>query len=150
MANTQAQNKVKNLSKFLLALLVIFILWALFNDSTYNALKRRVTKDGEKYTEMYAYSLTKGSGTEKYFVKQDNSGALSFFENINVIDEDALNSIKCSKEEIILIYEERSEKISEYIKERAGEELRLNPETNIEFYVGKIINSSESCQVGDK
>lgn len=148
MANTPAQNKIKDLSKLLFAILVLVMLWALFNDSTYNAIKRLLIKNGDKYTEMYAYSNSKPAYMDKYFIKQGNESAKSFFEDsVNVIDEDALSNVKCSKEDIVLVYEKRSDKVSAYIKGKNGEELKINPGTNIEFYVG-IIKSPGSCEVG--
>lgn len=149
VANTQAQNKIKNLAKFLVAIMVLMFLYAFFNDSTYNLIKKKFVHNADKYTEMYAYSKSKPAFFEKYFVIQGNETAKSFFKKeIKMTKEDDLNNIPCSKEETILIYEKPSQKISDFIQKKDGEEMALNKGTDIEFYVAKIKKSTESCNVG--
>lgn len=148
MASIQAQNRIKNLAKFLAAVLVLVILWAFFNDSTYNLIKKGLVKNADKYIEMYAYTKSKPSFTDKYFIVQGNDTAKSFFKKeINIVSESDLDSVKCSEGETILIYEKPSQKINEFVKGKGGEELTLNKGTDIEFYIAKIKGSTESCNV---
>jgi len=150
VANTQAQNKtIKNLVKFFTAILVLILMWSFFNDSTYNLFKRHFVKNADKYIEMYAYTKSKPAFTEKYFVLQGNDKAKSFFrDEVSFTDEENLEKIKCSKDELILIYEKPSTKVNDFIQKKGGEELVLNKGTDIEFYVAKIQGSPESCKVG--
>lgn len=146
MANIQRGNKTKNLVKFLVAALVLVILWAFFNDSTYNTIKKGFVKNADKYLEMYAYTKSKPSFTDKYFIVQGNEAAKSFFKKeVNVVDEGGLNSVKCSGSETVLLYEKPSRKISDFVRGKGGEELVLNRGTDIEFYIAKIKVSAESC-----
>ncbi|MEK7447536.1 MAG: hypothetical protein AAB632_01950 [Patescibacteria group bacterium] len=152
MANTQAQkqNKIKNLVKFLVAIMVLILLWAFFNDSTYNIVKKEFVKNADKYTEMYAYTKSKPAFNEKYFIVQENKQAESFFrKEVKAIDEGDIDNISCSKDEIIILYEKPSQKISEYIQKKEGEALVLNKGTDIEFYAAKVKGSTESCSLGE-
>lgn len=151
MANTQQQkqNNLKNIAKFFLAVIVLIALYIFFNDSTYNIIKKQFVKNAEKYTEMYAYSKSKPTTNEKYFIIQDNETAKSFFrKEVKVTNENDLNNIPCSKEETILLYEKPSQKISDFIRKKSGEEIVLNKGTEIEFYAAKIKQSAESCNIG--
>lgn len=150
MANTQEQNKkIKNLVKFLLAVMVLILIWAFFNDSTYNVVKRQFVKNADKYIEMYAYIKSKPAFNEKYFIVQNNKQAESFLrKEAKAVEEKNIDSISCSKDETILLYEKPSQKISEYIQKKGGEELMLNKGTDIEFYAAKVKGSTESCNVG--
>lgn len=150
MANTQTKNKkIKNAVKFCLAVFILFSLWVFFNDSTYNLIKKQFVKNSDKYTEMYAYSKSRPSFLDKYFIVQGNAVAESFFKKeVNIVNGDDLSSIKCSNEEIVLLYEKPDTKISDFIKKMKGEELTLNKGTNIEFYVGKIKSLGKSCNIG--
>ncbi len=150
MANTaEKQNRIKNIVKLLLAVLVLLVLWAFINDSTYNTIKKPFVKNSDKYMEMYAYTKSKPSFTNKYFIVQGNDTAKSFFrDEVNTVSENDLDNIECSEGETLLIYEKPSDKISDFVKKKEGEVLALNKNTAIEFYVARISGSGESCNVG--
>jgi len=152
VANTQPQkqNKRKNPAKFLLAVMVLIALWAFFNDSTYNIIKKQFVKNTDKYTEMYAYTKSKPTFFEKYFIVQDNEAAKSFLrKEVKFVEEKDIENISCSNEETVILYEKPSLKISEFVQKKGGEELVLNKGTDIEFYAAKIKKSAESCNAGE-
>jgi len=145
------QSKIKNIALFLLAVLVLFVLWLFINDSTYNLIKGYFVKNSDKYTEMYAYAKSRPGSSEKYFVVQGNEEAKSFFRNeAAIISEDSLGNIKCSGSDTYLIYEKPSDAINKLSKEKGGEELSLNKGMDIEFYVIKFKGNADSCNLGGK
>jgi len=145
----QKQSRLRNLVKFLVAVLVLVLLWAFFNDSTYNLLKKKLVKNSDRYMEMYAYTKSKPAFMQKYFILQGNDAAKTFFKKeVAFTDESSLDKIQCSDEEILLIYEKPSQKISEFVKKREGEEIIFNQGTNIEFFIAKVRSTKESCSVG--
>lgn len=150
MANTaKKQSRLKNVFLFLLAVLVLFVLWIFINDSTYNLIKSYFVKNSDKYTEMYAYTKSRPASTEKYFVVQGNEEAKSFFRSeVNTANESGLNDIKCTDKETYLIYEKPSDTISRFAKEKKGEELTLNKDMDIEFYVIKFKSNADFCNMG--
>ena len=144
------QNKIKNILKVLTAFTVLVFLWIFINDSTYNIIKKPFIKNSDKYIEMYAYTKTKPSFTNKYFIVQENDSAKSFFRGeAKFVSENNLNTIDCSEEDAYILYEKPSDKINNFVLQKGGETFTLNQGMNVEFYAVKLNKeNADSCNLG--
>lgn len=139
---------LKKITKFLLVILMVLIIYIFVNRTTYNFVKSLYIPNWQKYVEMNTYLKIQAKDVEKYFIVQDNENVKTYFEEVQQIkfieDVSRIESVDKS----IWVFVRPDDAILKVAKGFGADIIIINSGENIEFYVARFANIPNSCRVG--